>query len=375
MAAKDVRARIQDLRAQIRAADHAYYVLNRPSLTDAQYDELYRALVQLEVAHPELVDPSSPTQRVPGAVAEGFASVEHPTPMLSLNNVTTAAEFLEWVDSLDRFLQDDGDRPYSIEPKIDGVSLELIYRDGVLVTAATRGDGFRGEDVTTNARTIRSIPQVLMGSAPPAYLAVRGEAFIAKADFEALNDKLEAEGHERFANPRNFCAGTLRQLDSSIPASRPLRYFAYAVGAVEGERFASQTALLQRLQALGLPTVHAAATVPDRDAVTVAYDALAAQRDDLPFEIDGMVIKVDDVSLQERLGTRNRSPRWAVAWKFPPSGRRRRCSAWCGVWAGRARSRRAPTSSRCSWPGSRCRAPPCTTWTSSIAWGCARATA
>jgi len=309
---------VDALREQIRRADHEYYVLDRPTLTDARYDELYRELVDLEARWPDLADPSSPTQRVPGVVAEGFESFEHPTPMLSLNNVTTEEELGEWVDSLDRFLKDAEERDYSIEPKIDGVSLELVYRDGLLETAATRGDGFRGEDVTLNARTIRAVPQRLLGDDVPSYLAVRGEAYIRKADFERLNRALEEEGEEPFANPRNLCAGSLRQLDPAIPASRPIRYFAYAVGALEGRAFETQTGLLEGLRALGLPTVSHSRRVRGRAGVAAAYADLLERRNDLAFELDGVVVKVDDAVLQERLGTRNRSPRWAVAWKFPP---------------------------------------------------------
>ena len=311
-------SRLEELRRLIREADHAYYVLDRPSLTDSRYDELYRELVALEAAWPDLDDPGSPTKRVPGAVAEGFESFEHPTPMLSLNNVASGEDFAEWVDSLDRYLQDEDERSYNIEPKIDGVSLELVYRDGLLETAATRGDGFRGEDVTTNARTIRSIPHRLHGDAPPPLLVVRGEAYIGKADFEALNRQLEEDGREPFANPRNLCAGSLRQLDPAIPAGRPIRYFAYALGARDGVAFESQSGLLERLRDLGLPTPTHSRPVRGRDEVAAAYADLVAQRDTLPYEIDGMVVKVEDAALQDRLGTRNRSPRWAVAWKFPP---------------------------------------------------------
>ncbi len=314
----EARRRMRDLADEIRRADHEYYVEDRPTLTDARYDELYRELVRLEAAHPAWADPDSPTQRVPGAVAEGFPPVEHPTPMVSLENVTTEAELSEWVDGLDRFLRATGERRYSVEPKIDGVSLELVYRDGRLETAATRGDGTFGEDVTPNARTIRQIPHVLRGDDPPAYVAVRGEAYIRKADFARLNARLEREGEEPFANPRNLCAGSLRQLDPRIPAGRPIRYFAYAIGAVGGAAPASQTELMQRLAAWGFSVAEPSATVEGRGAVARAYQDLLARRDDLPFELDGLVVKVDERALQERLGLRNRSPRWAVAWKFPP---------------------------------------------------------
>ena len=318
--AQEAQTRIETLRALIRDADHDYYVLDRPRLTDAQYDELYRELARLETDHPDLVAPDSPTQRVPGEVAEGFEAYEHPTPMVSLENVASEEAFGEWVDGLDRYLRSEEERTYSLEPKIDGVSLELIYREGRLEAAVTRGDGFRGENVTANALTIRQIPQVLRDSFP-AFVAVRGEAFIRKDDFENLNSALEEAGLERYANPRNLCAGTLRQLDAKVTAARPLRFQAYALGTVDavgGLGVTSQTDLLARFRAWGLPTVAEARTVAGRQEVRAHYHHLRDTRDALPFEIDGMVVKVDDLALQTRLGLRNRSPRWAVAWKFPP---------------------------------------------------------
>jgi DNA ligase (NAD+) len=315
--AADAGSRIEELRRRIREADHAYYVLDRPTITDAEYDALYRELVRLEAEHPEHDDPASPTRRVPGTVADGFAPYPHPTPMLSLANVTTETELREWVASTDRFLRAPGDRAYSVEPKIDGVSLELVYEQGVLEAAATRGDGFTGEDVTTNAKTIRAIPTRLWGKRLPERLVVRGEAYLRKEDFAALNRRIEEEGEEPYANPRNLCAGSLRQLDPAIPASRPIRYFAYALGEDLPQPFPAQTSLLEALRTWGLPTVPGARRVVGADAVVEAYEALRAGRNDLAFEVDGMVVKVDDRALQERLGTRNRSPRWAVAWKFP----------------------------------------------------------
>lgn len=314
---RDIQARVEDLRERIRKADVEYYVHDRPTLTDSEYDELYRELVALEAAHPELDDPGSPTKRVPGALSDAFPPFEHPTPMLSLDNVTTDTELAEWIESTDRFLLDDGPRAYSVEPKIDGVSLELIYEEGILVHAATRGDGFRGEEILPNARTIRSIPKRLAGADVPAYLAVRGEAYLRRDDFARLNEAILEGGGEAYANPRNLCAGTLRQLDPAVPAGRPLRYFAYAVGRADGAGFASQTAWLEALRRWGLPTVDGARAVEGLAGVREAYEELLLAREALGFEVDGLVVKVDDLALQERLGTRNRSPRWAVAWKFP----------------------------------------------------------
>lgn len=312
----DVRERVEELRARIRDADHRYYVLDDPDLTDAQYDELYRELVALEAQWPTLHDPGSPTQRVPGAIAEGFAPFTHPSPMVSLDNVTSEEEFRDWVGSADRYLRSEAPRRHSVEPKIDGVGLELIYEQGVLATVATRGDGLVGEDVTANARTIRSIPARLRGGDVPDWIAVRGEAYVRKADFEAFNRAAEEAGERTFANPRNFCAGSLRQLDPRIPASRPIRYFAYALGGVKGASYPTQEAMLAAFRDMGLPTMPETRVVPDADGVVARYEELVALRDELPYELDGVVVKVDDVALQERLGMRIRSPRWAVAWKF-----------------------------------------------------------
>jgi DNA ligase (NAD+) len=315
------RRRADELRARIRRADHAYYVLDKPELADSEYDALYRELTELEREHPGLADAASPTRRVPGAVAEGFRSVAHPAPMVSIENVMSDEEFRDWVASTDRFLKSEAPRAYSVEPKIDGVSLELIYEDGLLVTAATRGDGTVGEDVTANARTVRSIPLRLetgdAAGAAPAYLAVRGEAYLAKDDFERLNRELVEAGEEGFANPRNCCAGSLRQLDARIPASRPIRYVAYAVAVARGAAFATQTEVLERLAAWGLPTNRETRRVVGAEAVAARFRELAERRDRLAYEIDGVVVKEDELALHERLGLRNRSPRWAVAWKFP----------------------------------------------------------
>lgn len=312
-----IRERVLELRERIREADHRYYVLDDPTLTDTQYDELYRELVTLEGAWPELEDAGSPTQRVPGAVAEGFEPFEHPSPMVSLDNVTNEAQFRDWVASGDRYLRSEDERRYSVEPKIDGIGLELIYEDGVLVTAATRGDGLVGENVTANARTIRSIPQRLRGAAVPAWIAIRGECYCRKDDFFAFNRAAEDAGERTFANPRNFVGGSLRMLDARIPASRPIRYFAYALGGVRGASYASQEAILAAFRDFGLPTIPEARIVDGADAVAARYEELVAGRDDVIYEMDGVVVKVDDAALQARMGMRTRSPVWAVAWKFP----------------------------------------------------------
>lgn len=313
----DVVRRVRELREALREADHRYYILDDPTLSDSQYDELFRELLALERRWPALEDPASPTRRVPGAVAEGFEPYRHPSPMVSLDNVMSEAEFREWVESADRFLRSTEPRSYSVEPKIDGVALELIYEAGRLVAAVTRGDGEVGENLTANARTIRSIPALLRGPGVPEWIAVRGECYCRKADFEAFNREAEAAGERTFANPRNFVAGSLRQLDPAIPAARPIRYLAYAHGGVRGATYATQAELLAALRQMGLPTVPEARVVEGADAVVRAYEDLLARRDRLPYEADGVVVKVDQARLQERLGMRIRSPRWAVAWKFP----------------------------------------------------------
>ncbi len=310
------RARVAELREQIRDADYRYYALNDPNLTDTQYDELYRELVALETEHPELLDPASPTQRVPDVIAEGFEPFTHPSPMVSLDNVTTEEELRGWVERGDRFLQSDDPRRYSVEPKIDGAGLELIYEGGVLVTASTRGNGLVGADITNNARTIRAIPQRLRGDKVPEWIAVRGEAYMRKDDFAAFNKAAEEAGQQTFANPRNFTSGSLQMLDPKVPASRPIRYFAYAIGGVRGVSYGSQEDLLDALRDMGLPTVPETRIVDGADAVAEHYAYLVENREAIPYEIDGVVVKVDDFALQERMGMRTRSPRWAVAWKF-----------------------------------------------------------
>jgi DNA ligase (NAD+) len=312
-----VRERVEELRRLVREADYRYYVLDDPHLADSEYDALYRELVALEAERPDLLDPGSPTQHVPGAVAEGFEPFRHPSPMVSLDNVLSEEDFREWVASGDRYLRSEKARAYSVEPKIDGVGLELIYEDGVLVTAATRGDGVVGEDVTANARTVRAIPPRLRGRDVPGWLAVRGECYCRKEDFFAFNRALEEAGERTFANPRNFVAGSLRQLDPAVIAARPIRYFAYALGGVRGASYDSQHDLLDAFGRMGLPTIPEARVVPDGEAVVARYGELLAARDDVPYEMDGVVVKVDDAGLQERMGMRTRSPVWAVAWKFP----------------------------------------------------------
>lgn len=312
-------ARAAELRALITEADHRYYVLDAPTLTDAEYDALYRELVALEKEHPELAVPDSPTQRVAGQAASEFAPVRHLQPMGSLDTVVEAQDVADFDARVRRLLATADDEPvaYSCEPKIDGVALELIYRDGVLASASTRGDGETGEDVTANARTIRSIPLTLPG-VPVPVLSVRGEAYMTKRAFEQLNEQRAAEGEALFANPRNAAAGSLRQLDASITARRPLAFLAYAAVADEPLPWAGQAELLAALKAMGLAVSPEAALVSGLDGVTEYHRRMREARDGLPHEIDGVVVKVDSLAAQAKLGAKTRSPRWAIAYKFDP---------------------------------------------------------
>ncbi len=314
----DTIARVAELRETLREAQYRYYVLDDPTLTDSQYDELWHELETLESKHAELQDPNSPTQRVGGGIADGFTSAPHPSPMVSLEDKHNEDDVRAWAESTARFLRDEGPFDYSAELKIDGMGLELIYDAGHLVQALTRGDGVRGEDITTNARTLFDVPLVLRGDDIPAWIAVRGECYVEKAAFEAYNNELEARGEKRYMNPRNFCAGSMRQLDSSIPAARPIRFFAYALGGIRGAAYDTHDAMLAAFGAMGFVTMAETKTVTGMDAVAAHYEDLVRRRDDIPYECDGLVVKFNRVDLQERLGMRSRSPRWAVAWKFPP---------------------------------------------------------
>jgi DNA ligase (NAD+) len=312
----DPRAEITRLRQQIEAHNHRYYVLAQPTISDAEYDRLFRDLQALEAVHPELDQPDSPTHRVGGAVQSGFRAIRHATPMLSLANAFQASEVIAWEARLHRLLGHRQELTYSLEPKVDGVAVALTYRDRHLVCAATRGDGLTGEDVTANVRTIADVPATLPASAP-ARLDVRGEVYMAKADFAALNAERADRGETLFANPRNAAAGALRQLDPTITARRPLRFLPYAAVGLSGCH--SQSEVLTRLARLGFPAFADRRTATGLDAVLAAYTAFETLRPALPFEIDGLVIKVDSLETQTRLGDVGREPRWALAYKFPPS--------------------------------------------------------
>ncbi len=316
---RDVRNELAELRREIATHDHRYHVLDDPSISDAEYDALFRRLQALEADHPELVTPDSPTQRVGAAPLTTFATVRHRHQMLSLGNVTTRDELAEF-DARVRKLLGYENIPYAIEPKVDGVAVELVYEDGVFTTGSTRGDGLVGEDVTANLRTVRNVPLRLRDDARPLpkVLDVRGEVFMPLDAFRALNREREEAGLPVFANPRNSTAGSLKQLDPKVTASRPLQLACHGVGALEGVAVASHTELLAAFADWGLKPVPRHQLVHGLDELAAAFEALEAGRDALPFEIDGLVVKVNSFEWQGLLGQVSRSPRWAVAWKFKP---------------------------------------------------------
>lgn len=311
-------SRYRQLCSELHRHSRLYYTYDRPEISDAEYDRLFRELVELETAHPELVTPSSPSLRVGAPPLEQFTPVLHGQPMLSLGNALNEEELVEFDARIRRFLGRDEPVRYACEPKIDGVAVELVYRDGVLEIGSTRGDGTTGEGITENLRTIPSVPLLLNGE-PPELLEVRGEVYIDLADFQRFNQEREEEGLQVFANPRNAAAGSLRQLDSSITAKRPLKIFCYGVGRLSGEPPASHYELLKRFQQWGLRVnLEHTRTFEGIDPVAEYFRQMQSLRDRLPYEIDGLVVKVDALALQRELGEKTRTPRWAIACKFPP---------------------------------------------------------
>jgi DNA ligase (NAD+) len=309
--------RVKALKAQIAHHDHRYYTLDAPEISDASYDALLRELKALEAAHPELITPDSPTQRVSGAPLDKFTRVTHRQPMLSLSNAFSDEDLQDFDERIRRGLAVDA-VDYTCEPKMDGLAIELVYEGGAFVQGSTRGDGVVGEDVTANLRTVRNLPLTLKGADLPRLLEVRGEVFIRSADFQRMNARLVAQGEEPFVNPRNSAAGSLRQLDPSITAGRPLSLFVYEVGVVDGKSFTSHREKLDWLAQVGLPVNPRRYAARGAAEVAQAYAGLLAERHALPYEIDGLVVKVDDLDLRARLGQVSKSPRWAIAWKFPP---------------------------------------------------------
>ena len=299
----------------VSEADIAYHRDDAPKLSDAAYDRLKRRLMALETAFPAIVTAQSPTATVGAPVSDGFGKVVHAVPMLSLENAFAPDDVADFDDRIRRFLGHEGGLAYTAEPKIDGLSLSLRYEDGQLVQAATRGDGETGENVTENARTIADIPHRLPKA--PKLLEVRGEVYMSHADFAALNERQAASGGKTFANPRNAAAGSLRQLDAAIMASRPLRFFAYAWGALSEPLAGTQAGSIARLATLGFQTNPLTQRCEGPDMLLQHYQMIEAQRATLGYDIDGVVYKVDDLGLQARLGFRSTTPRWAIAHKFP----------------------------------------------------------
>jgi len=327
VAISSIEAQISELHRQINTYNHEYYVLDQPSVPDAEYDRLMVELIALEQAHPEMKTLDSPSQKVGGQPLKAFSQVTHQVPMLSLDNVFSYEEWQAFIKRIQDRLANDKAIVICAEPKLDGLAVSLRYEQGFLVQAATRGDGSTGENITENIRTIKSIPLKLTGESDvdyPDVLEVRGEVFMPKASFEQLNEMAKKKGEKGFANPRNAAAGSLRQLDSKITAKRNLAFYAYGLGYV-GELTTSTKPFLkpshyQRLcqvKALGLPMCPEVRLLDNQQQVQAFYQDILKKRAGLSYEIDGTVFKVDGISLQERLGFVARAPRWAIAYKFP----------------------------------------------------------
>jgi DNA ligase (NAD+) len=312
--------RTKQLREAIEYHNYRYYVLDDPEISDAEYDGMMRELEKLEKDHPELYDPNSPTQRVGAPPLEEFETVTHTIPMLSLANGQNEDEVREFDQRVQRFLGTDRDIAYVAEPKLDGLAVELIYEGGNFVIGSTRGDGVNGENITQNLRTIKSIPLTLIGREIPVpeRLEVRGEVYMDIQGFKELNKKREAVGEPLFANPRNAAAGSLRQLDPNITANRPLSIFFYGRGEIVGHTFETHWQFLDTLPRWGFRVNSLARRCRNIDEAIAYYDEISLGRESLPYEIDGVVIKVDKLDLQSRLGVISRNPRWALAYKFKP---------------------------------------------------------
>jgi DNA ligase (NAD+) len=316
-----VKKKIQELREKINYHNYLYYGLDSPEISDAEYDRFFDELVELEKKYPELITPDSPTQRVGAPPLTEFTTVKHSLPMLSLNKAATEEELSDFhrrvteLSGLPQFKIE-----YTIEPKFDGLAIELVYKDGTLVQGSTRGDGYVGEDVTLNLKTIKAIPLKLFSKKVPVpkLLEVRGEIILTKSEFEKLNKQREKTGEPLFANPRNAAAGSVRQLDSKITHFRPLTSFIYGIGTVQGKKLATHYETILFLKELGFKISQDVRLCQSLDEVKDYYQKILARRDKLDYELDGIVIKVNEFELQKKLGELSRSPRWAVAWKFPP---------------------------------------------------------
>ena len=322
----DLQKRLRELRDQINYHNYRYHVLDDPVISDAEYDRLVVELKAIEAKHPEWITPDSPTQRVGGVASDRFPKVRHPAPILSLGNAFNGGEARAWWARISKLVPEGRKVAFTVEPKIDGLTVVLHYRDGVFAQGATRGDGEIGEDITPNLRTVRAVPLRIpvpggrgKKAAPPAppRLVVRGEAFITVADFEELNRKQLDAGERVFANPRNAAAGMLRQLDSRVTATRPITLLTYSIVDADGDTPRSQWQTLEYLKAAGFPVTDVARRFDALDAAIAYAEAWAGRRDELPYEADGMVIKVDDLDLQAELGVVGKDPRGAIALKFP----------------------------------------------------------
>ncbi|MEH6829352.1 MAG: NAD-dependent DNA ligase LigA, partial [Sulfitobacter sp.] len=310
-------AQLSILAEQLASANKAYHTEDAPAISDAEYDSLKRRNAAIEARFPNLKRPDSPSDQVGGPVASGFGKITHDVRMLSLGNAFTKEDVTEFDNSIRKYLGLAVDAPltYTAEPKIDGLSLSLRYENGILIQAATRGDGTVGENVTANARTVADIPHHLTGA--PELLEVRGEVYMSHADFEALNARQEERGGKTFANPRNAAAGSLRQLDAEITRARPLRFFAYAWGSLSAPLGDTQSGAIDALAALGFSTNPLTVKCDGPSELLAHYAKIETARPDLGYDIDGVVYKVDDLDLQSRLGFRSTTPRWAIAHKFP----------------------------------------------------------
>ena len=308
------------LRRAIEKHNYQYHVLDDPLISDAEYDRLFRRLLELEKKHPELVTPDSPTQKVGAPPLERFSTVQHSLPMLSLNNAMDPQELVEFEERIQRFLKHNESIDYAVEPKIDGLAVEIVYVNGKFTLGSTRGDGINGEDITANLRTIRSIPLMLRadGQGIPKRLEIRGEVFLPLKAFQKMNRDREEQGQSVFANPRNAAAGSLKQLDPTITAKRPLDIFFHGTGIIEGVQFATHCEFREGLGQWGLKPVPLGRLCRGVQEIFRYRDEMEARRDQLPYEIDGLVVKVNSTALQQRLGQIARSPRWAIAYKFKP---------------------------------------------------------
>ena len=313
---KDVNKKIKKLRKSIEKHNYQYYVLNEPLITDSEWDKLFKNLEKIEKKYPKLIDVNSPTQRVGAKPSENFKTIMHSKPMLSLANAMNNNELDLFNQRMKKLLNTNENIEYMAEPKLDGIGVELIYKNGDFILGLTRGDGYNGEDITQNLRTIRSLPLKLLGDNIPELLEVRGEVFIRKKDFNNLNKKQKLNSKQIFANPRNAAAGSLRQLDATITANRPLSIYCYEPGDIKGADYKTHAEFLEHIKTLGLPINNLIKKISGKTNIINYHNDLEKNRLNLDYEIDGTVFKINDYSLREKAGSRSRSPRWAIAGKF-----------------------------------------------------------